>query len=49
MPAIIIEGAFLSNTDDLKLLMTDEFRQNYALATAKAIIQILNESVEEEN
>jgi len=46
MPAIIIEGAFLSNTDDLKLMMTDEFRESYALATAKAIIQILNESVE---
>jgi N-acetylmuramoyl-L-alanine amidase len=45
MPAIIIEGAFLSNTDDLKLMMTDEFRQNYALAAAKGIIQILNESV----
>ncbi|HML38816.1 MAG TPA: N-acetylmuramoyl-L-alanine amidase family protein [Bacillota bacterium] len=48
MPAILIEGAFLSNTDDLKLMMTDEFRQNYALAAAKAIIQTLNESVEEE-
>lgn len=48
MPAIIIEGAFLSNTEDLKLMMTDEFRENYALATAKAIIQILNECVEGE-
>jgi len=48
MPAIIIEGAFLSNTDDLKLMMTDEFREHYAKATAKAIIQILNECVEEE-
>ncbi len=48
MPAIIIEGAFLSNTDDLKLMLTDEFRENYALAAAKAIIQILNESVAEE-
>jgi N-acetylmuramoyl-L-alanine amidase len=48
MPAIIIEGAFLSNTDDLKLMMTDEFRQNYALATARSIIQILNESAEQE-
>lgn len=47
MPAIIIEGAFLSNTDDLKLMMTDEFRENYALSAAKAIIQVLNESVEE--
>ncbi len=45
MPAIIIEGAFLSNTEDLKLMMTDEFREGYAKATAKAIIQILNESV----
>ncbi len=47
MPAIIIEGAFLSNTDDLKLMMTDEFRENYAKSVAKAIIQILNESVKE--
>lgn len=47
MPAIIIEGAFLSNTEDLKVMMTDEFRQNYALAAAQAIIRILNESVEE--
>jgi len=48
MPAIIIEGAFLSNTEDLKVIMTDEFRENYALAAAKAIIQSLNESVREE-
>lgn len=47
MPAIIIEGSFLSNTEDLKLMMTDEFRQNYALAAARAILQILNQSVEE--
>lgn len=48
MPAIIIEGAFLSNTEDLKVMMTDEFRENYALAAAKAIIQSLNASVSEE-
>lgn len=47
MPAIIIEGAFLSNTEDLKVMMTDEFRQSYALAAAKAIVQTLNKSVEE--
>lgn len=47
MPAIIIEGAFLSNTEDLKLMMTDEFRENYALAASRAIIEILNKSVEE--
>jgi len=49
MPAIIIEGAFLSNDDDLKLMLSDEFRENYALAAAKAIIQVLNESVAEES
>jgi len=49
MPAIIIEGSFLSNAEDLKLMMTDEFRQNYALATARSIIQVLNQSVEDEN
>jgi N-acetylmuramoyl-L-alanine amidase len=48
MPAIIIEGSFLSNSEDLRMMLTDEFRENYALATAKAIIQILNESAEEE-
>lgn len=48
MPAIIIEGSFLSNSEDLSLMLTDEFRENYALATAKAIIQILNESAENE-
>lgn len=47
MPAIIIEGAFLSNPDNLKLMLTDEFREKYAYAAAKAIIQILNESVSE--
>lgn len=49
MPAIIIEGAFLSNTEDLKVMMTDEFRYNYALATARSIIQILNECVRAES
>lgn len=49
MPAIIIEGAFLSNDDDLKLMLTDEYRENYALAAARAIIQVLNESVAEES
>lgn len=45
MPAIIIEGAFLSNTENLKLMMTDEFREKYALTAAKSIICILNKSV----
>ena len=45
MPAIIIEGAFLSNTEDLKLMLTDEFREKYALSAAKAVIEVLNKSV----
>lgn len=46
MPAIIIEGGFLSNDTDLNMILTDEFKENYAYATAKAIIQTLNESVQ---
>lgn len=45
MPAIIIEGAFLSNPEDLALIMTDDYKQNYAMAAAKAIINALNASV----
>ncbi len=47
MPAVIIEGAFLSNSNNLALMLTDEFREQYARAAAKSIIQVLNESVEE--
>lgn len=48
MPAIIIEGAFLSNEGDLQFMLTDSFREKYAYAAAKAIIQTLNESVAQE-
>ena len=48
MPAIIIEGSFLSNAQDLQLMMTDDFRHNYALGAARAIIETLNKSVENE-
>jgi len=47
MPAIIIEGAFISNQQDLSIIMTDDFREQYALAAARAIIKALNESVED--
>ena len=46
MPAIIIEGAFLSNPEDLALIMTEVYRVNYARAAATAIILALNESVD---
>lgn len=45
MPAIIIEGAFLSNEANLEYMLTDDFREKYAYAVAKATIQVLNESV----
>ncbi|WP_206459879.1 N-acetylmuramoyl-L-alanine amidase [Anaerovorax sp. IOR16] len=43
MPAILMEGAFLSNPDDLQLMLTDTFRENYANAVSEAIIEYLNE------
>lgn len=48
MPAIIIEGAFISNAEDLALMQTDQFRQQYAYVTAKSIIEVLNKSVLQE-
>ena len=45
MPAIIVEGVYLSNANDLALALTDAYRENYAKATATAIIKALNESV----
>ncbi|MBN7772837.1 N-acetylmuramoyl-L-alanine amidase [Clostridium aminobutyricum] len=44
MPAIIVEGAFLSNESDLKMLRTSEFIDNYAYAVAKGIIKSLNDA-----
>lgn len=45
MPAVIIEGAFVSNPEDLNYIKTDEFREKYAMSTAKCIIDVLNDSV----
>ncbi|WP_027398629.1 N-acetylmuramoyl-L-alanine amidase [Anaerovorax odorimutans] len=45
MPAIIIEGAFLSNNDNLQYMLTDEFRDKFAYSAAKGIIKVLNESI----
>lgn len=46
MPAVIIEGAFISNPDDLNYMKTDDFREKYAISTAKCIIEALNGSVQ---
>lgn len=45
MPAIVIEGGFLSNYYDLAVMKSDGFRENYAVAVARSIITALNESV----
>ena len=44
MPAIVIEGAFLSNAGDLALIRSEDFARRYAYATAKALIEIMNET-----
>jgi N-acetylmuramoyl-L-alanine amidase len=46
MPAVIIEGAFISNPSDLNYMKTDDFRQKYAMSVAKCIIEALNGSVD---
>jgi N-acetylmuramoyl-L-alanine amidase len=45
MPAIIIEGAFISNPGDLSYMMTDDFREKYAVSVASCIIEALNNSI----
>ena len=46
MPAVIIEGAYISNPSDRSYMKTDEFREKYAKSVAKCIIDALNNSVE---
>jgi N-acetylmuramoyl-L-alanine amidase len=42
MPAIIVEGAFLSNASDRALMMTDAYREAYAFGVAAGLINALN-------
>jgi len=44
MPAIVIEGAFMSNAEDLALIREDDYAKRYAYAVAKALIEIMNET-----
>ncbi len=48
MPAVIIEGGFMSNPDDLAVILTSEYKQGYAMAAAIGIIKSLNYWVENE-
>ncbi|MDR2087832.1 MAG: N-acetylmuramoyl-L-alanine amidase [Clostridiales Family XIII bacterium] len=43
MPAIIVEGAFLSNASDRALMATDAYREAYAFGVAAGLIDALNE------
>lgn len=42
MPAVIVEGAFISNDSDRAYMMTDEYVERYATAVARAIIKVMN-------
>ena len=44
MPAFIIEGAFMSNPDDVKLIVDPEFRKQMATAISEATIEVLNKA-----
>ena len=46
MPAVIIEGGFLSNDNDLQVMLTEEFREAYAVAAARGTINALNDWVD---
>jgi N-acetylmuramoyl-L-alanine amidase len=43
MPAVIVEGAFLSNASDRALMRTDAYRDAYAFGVAVGLINALNE------
>ncbi len=42
MPSFIIEGAFMTNKDDIELLVDKDFRKEMAVAISEATIEILN-------
>lgn len=44
MPSFIIEGAFMTNEEDIELLMDAEFRKKIAVAISEATIEVLNKA-----
>jgi len=42
MPAIIIEGAFMSNPGDLEKIRTTEYKEKYAYALVNGLIEAMN-------
>ncbi len=43
MPAIVVEGAYLSNSEDIRLICQEEYVENYAYGVALGIINYLNQ------
>lgn len=43
MPAVIVEGLFLSNPEELKMLQDSEYIERQAVAIARGIVRALNE------
>lgn len=44
MPAIIVEGAFLSNPEDLAIITDPTYGEKYAYAVAKGLIEAMNKA-----
>lgn len=44
MPAIIVEGAFLSNPEDYERIIQEDFADKYAFAVAKGLVKAMNEA-----
>ncbi len=44
MPAVLIEVGFMSNSEELKLLITEEFQQNFAKGVAEGILAVLDKA-----
>lgn len=42
MPAVLIEGGFLSNQEDAKTLVSEDFTQRYAYAIYEGLVEIFN-------
>lgn len=42
MPAVLIEIGFMSNTEELKLMLTQEFQDNFASSVCDGILNVIN-------
>ena len=44
MPAVAVEGAYMTSPDDIQKILADEYADIYAYAVAKALIGVMNEA-----